>query len=141
MKKWLVGLLMSLTLVFALAACSDGDDGNANGNNNGDGGDYDHVDQMKEDGKATIGIADEKPYAYEEDGELKGVAVDVAKEVLVELGVDEVDGQLADFGELIPGLQANKVDLITASMAITAERSDTVEFVDAEIIYGERWVV
>src|SRR5699024_12088420 len=71
MKKWLVGLLMSLTLVFALAACSDGDDGNANGNNNGDGGDSDHFDQMKEDGKATIGFADEKPYAYEEDGELR----------------------------------------------------------------------
>jgi len=141
MKKWLVGLLMSLTLVFALAACSDGDDGNANGNNNGDGGDSDHFDQMKEDGKATIGFADEKPYAYEEDGELKGVAVDVAKEVLGELGIDEVDGQLADFGELIPGLQANKFDLITASMAITPERCENVEFGEPEVIYGEGLVV
>src|SRR5699024_8915277 len=94
MMNWVMGRLIRLTLVFALAACSDGDDGNANGNNNGDGGDSDHFDQMKEDGKATIGFADEKPYAYEEDGELKGVAVDVAKEVLGELGIDEVDGQL-----------------------------------------------
>src|SRR5699024_3918165 len=108
MKKWMVGLLMSLTLVFALAACSDGDDGNANGNKNRYGGDSDHLDQMKDAGKATIGCADEQPYAYEEDGELKGVAVDVAKEVLGGLGIAEVDGQLADFGELIPVLQANK---------------------------------
>src|SRR5690625_1400094 len=122
MKKWLVGLLMSLTLVFALAACSDGDDGNANGNNNGDGGDSDHFDQMKEDGKATIGFADEKPYAYEEDGELKGVAVDVAKEVLSMMGIDNVEGQLADFGQLIPGLQANNFDIIASSNEVKVER-------------------
>lgn len=143
MKKWLVGLFMSLALVFALAACSDGDNENANadGDSDGDGGDSNHLEQMKEDGKATIGFADEKPYAYEEDGELKGVAVDVATEILNELGVDEIDGQLADFGELIPGLQANKYDLITASMAITPDRCENVEFGEPEVVYGEGLVV
>src|SRR5699024_1833333 len=103
MKKWLVGLLMSLTLVFALAVGSGGKDGNARGSTNGDGEDSRDLDKMKEDGKATCGSADERPYAYEEDGELKGVAVDVATEILGDLGIEEVDGQLADFGELIPG--------------------------------------
>lgn len=136
MKKWLGGIILSFALIFVLAACSsDNNDANAD-----DPEDSDRIDELKEDG-AVIGFADEKPYAYEEDGELKGVAVDVATKVLNDLGVEEVEGQLTDFGELIPGLQANKFDIITASMAITPERCENVEFGKPEVVYGEGMVV
>src|SRR5699024_2220856 len=117
MKKWPGGIRLSVALIFVLAACTiDNNDANESYRAQSD-----RLDELKEDG-AIIGFADEKPYAYEEDGELKGVAVDVATKVLNDLGVDDVEGQLTDFGELIPGLQANKFDIITASMAITPER-------------------
>ena len=144
MKKWLVGLLFSLALVFALGACSSGDDENAGGNNNGDnnsGDSSNHLEELQDKGSVTIGFADEKPYAYEEDGELKGVAVDIATEVLNELGIDEIDGQLAEFGQLIPGLQADKFDIITASMAINGDRCENVAFGEPEVKYGEGLVV
>ena len=51
-------------------------------------------------------------YAYEEDGELKGGAVAIAKAVFENLGIEEVDGHLSDFRQLIPGLkQENSMSL------------------------------
>src|SRR5699024_5085475 len=96
---------------------------------------------LQDSGKVKIGFADEKPYAYEEDGELKGVAVDVATEVLNRMGIDDVEGQLSDFGELIPGLKAKKFDVVTASMAITGERCENVDFGEPEVLYGEGLIV
>src|SRR5699024_365613 len=119
-----------------LVACTiDNNDANAD-----DPEDSDRLEELKEDG-AIIGFDDEKPYAYEEDGELKGVAVDVATEVLNEMGIDDVEGQLTDFGELIPGLKAKKFDIVTASMAITPERCENVAFGEPEVVYGEGLVV
>ena len=88
-----------------------------------------------------VGFANEKPYAYEEDGELKGGAVAIAKAVFENLGIEEVDGQLSDFGQLIPGLGAGKFDVITAGMAITPDRCDSVDFGEPEMQYGEGLIV
>ena len=143
MKKWLTGLLLSLALVFALAACGSDDDSADGGNegDSGDSGDGSRLAELQDSGTVVVGFADEKPYAYEEDGELKGVAVDVATEVLKELGIENVEGQLAEFGQLIPGLQAKKFDIITASMAITGERCENVAFGEPEVLYGEGLIV
>lgn len=136
MKKWLVGLVLGLTLVLALAACSSGDS-----DTNADGGDSGRLAELQDSGTIVVGFADEKPYAYEEDGELKGVAVDVATEVLKSMGIDNVESQLSDFGELIPGLQAKKYDIITASMAITGDRCENAAFGNPEVLYGEGLIV
>src|SRR5699024_3562416 len=97
MKKWLLGAALSFALIFALAACSDDDDASGDGDS-GDSGDSDRVAELQDEGTVVVGFADEKPYAYEEDGELKGVAVDVATKVLNDMGIDNVEGQLTDFG-------------------------------------------
>src|SRR5699024_12673925 len=99
MKKWLGGIMLSVALIFVLAACSsDNNDANAD-----DPADSDRLDELKEDG-AIIGFADEKPYAYKEDGEIKGVAVDVETKVLKELGRDEVINQMIEFKKLNMGI-------------------------------------
>lgn len=139
MKKWFLGFMFSFVLIFALAACSGDDETSGDGDSEGE--EANRLSELQEEGKVVVGFADEKPYAYEEDGELKGVAVDVATEVLSMMGIDEVEGQLADFGELIPGLQAKKFDIITASMAITPERCENVDFGEPEVVYGEGLVV
>src|SRR5690625_5105723 len=150
MKKWLVGLVLGLALVFALAACSSGDSDDTSAddatdateeNNSSEGGESSRLAELKESGKIVVGFANEKPYAYQEGDELKGVAVDVATEVLNRLGIDEVEGHLADFGELIPGLEAKKFDIITASMAIIPDRCENVAFGEPEVLYGEGLIV
>lgn len=132
MKKISLGIMM-LTLLLFVAACGNGD-GNASGEKN-------VLEELQEKGKVTVGFANEKPYAYEEDGELKGAAVEIAKEVLGNLGIEEVEGQLSEFGNLIPGLNAGKFDLVTAGMAITPDRCENVAFGEPEIQYGEGLIV
>lgn len=134
MKK-IVTAIVLLTVTVMLAACgsSSDKDSKASGKN--------QLDSIKDKGKVVIGFANEKPYAYQEGDELKGAAVDIAKAVFKELGVDEVEGKLADFSQLIPGLKASKFDVITAGMAITPDRCKTVAFGEPEMTYGEGLIV
>lgn len=134
MKKSAIGVLAVLLLVL-LAACGNGDSDSSSSK------DGSKLDNLKEKGVVKVGFANEKPYAYEEDGELQGAAVAIAKAVFENLGVAEVDGQLSDFGQLIPGLGAGKYDVITAGMAITPDRCSSVSFGEPEIKYGEGLIV
>lgn len=125
MRKVLLASILFLSFI-VLAAC---------------GSDDDTLDKLQEEGVVKIGFANEKPYAYEEDGELKGAAVDIAKAVFKELGIDEVESQLADFGDLIAGLDAGRYDVVTAGMAITPDRCENVTFGEPEMKYGEGIIV
>ncbi|GGJ66667.1 ectoine/hydroxyectoine ABC transporter substrate-binding protein EhuB [Virgibacillus salexigens] len=137
MKKLLLMLVLGLTM-FALAAC--GSDDSASGEDGESSGSK--LDELKEAGTVTIGFANEKPYAYEgEDGELKGAAVDIAAAVFKELGVENMDSKLADFGQLIPGLKAGQFDVITAGMAINPDRCENAAFGEPEMKYGEGLIV
>ncbi|WP_217587322.1 ectoine/hydroxyectoine ABC transporter substrate-binding protein EhuB [Lentibacillus saliphilus] len=133
MKKLLLTSVLGLLLI-ALAACGSNDD------TSGDG-DSGKLAELKEAGTVKIGFADEKPYAYEEDGELKGAAVDIAKAVFKELGVEEVEGHLSEWDNLISGLNAEKFDVITAGMAIKPDRCENVAFGEPEMKYGEGMIV
>ncbi|TDF97284.1 ectoine/hydroxyectoine ABC transporter substrate-binding protein EhuB [Paenibacillus piri] len=94
--------------------------------------------KVKEQGYATIGFANEKPYAYKTaDGQLTGEAVEIAKVILERLGVKEVRGELTEFGSLIGGLQAKRFDMITAGMFINPQRSKAVLFANPEYSIGE----
>lgn len=128
---------MTMALLFVVAACGS-DDSKESGDSSKD---KSVLDELREKGKVTVGFANEKPYAYEEDGELKGAAVEIAKQVLNNLGIEEVEGRLSDFGNLIPGLNAGKFDLITAGMAITPDRCENTAFGEPEIQYGEGLIV
>ncbi|MHA6260577.1 ectoine/hydroxyectoine ABC transporter substrate-binding protein EhuB [Sporosarcina sp. CAU 1771] len=130
MKKASMGLMLVAVLLI-VAACG----------NDKASEETSILEELREKGTVTVGFANEKPYAYEEDGELKGAAVEIAKKVLGNLGIDEVKGQLSDFGNLIPGLNAGKFDLVTAGMAITPNRCENVAFGEPEIKYGEGLIV
>ena len=106
-----------------------------------DGSGDNSLENLKEKGKVTVGFANEKPYAYEEDGELKGAAVDIAKAVFKELGIDDVEGKLSDFGQLVSGVNARQFDVVTAGMAINPDRCENVAFGEPEMQYGEGLIV
>src|SRR5699024_5020737 len=122
-----------------LAACG-GDDGDSEENGGAEQGSG-ALEALQESGTVTVGFANEAPYAYEEDGELKGAAVDIATAVFAELGVDNVESQLADFAQLIPGVQAGQFDVVTAGMAIQPDRCENALFGEPEMQYGEGLVV
>lgn len=139
MKKIFVLLVVGFAIL--LAACGSGsdDEGSSNGGESSEGGGK--LAELQEKGSVTIGFANEKPYAYEENGEIKGEAVDIAIAVFKELGIEKVESKLADFSQLIPGVQAGQFDVITAGMAILPERCENALFAEPEMKYGEGLIV
>lgn len=134
MKKLFFTSVIFFALVL-LAACGSDTNGNAD-DDSGDG--ESKLEQLKDEGVIKVGFADEKPYGYEDDdGELTGASVETAKAVFKELGIDEVDGQLADYDNLVPGVDAGKFDAITSGLAITPDRCENVEFGEPDMKYGE----
>lgn len=100
------------------------------------------LDKLRKQGYVEVGFANEKPYAYQTtDGELTGEAVEVARAIFKNLGVNELRGNLVEFSALIPGLKAKKFDVITAGMFITPERAKQVAFANPEYSIGEALAV
>ncbi|MBG9794035.1 amino acid ABC transporter substrate-binding protein [Paenibacillus dendritiformis] len=100
------------------------------------------LEKARREGYVTVGFANEKPYAYATpDGQLTGEAVEVAREVLKRMGIEEMNGVLTEFGSLIPGLKAKRFDIITAGMFINSERSREVAFANPEYSIGEALAV
>lgn len=98
--------------------------------------------ELQESGSITIGVANEVPFGYiGDDGEPTGIAPDVARAVLEELGITEIDAQVVEFGELIGGLQAGQFDMITAGMYITEERAEQIFFSDPDYCVAESLAV
>ncbi|WP_414714857.1 ectoine/hydroxyectoine ABC transporter substrate-binding protein EhuB [Sporosarcina koreensis] len=130
MRNFKIGILV-IVMALLVSACDSGESTSGGST----------LESLQEKGVVKVGFANEKPYAYEEDGELKGGAVAIATAVFENLGIEEVDGHLSDFGQLIPGLGAGKFDVITAGMAITPDRCDSVDFGEPEMQYGEGLIV
>ncbi|MEX1021818.1 MAG: ectoine/hydroxyectoine ABC transporter substrate-binding protein EhuB [Dehalococcoidia bacterium] len=119
----------------ALVGCDDdGDgDGNGDGGNGGATTGGSVLEQARERGYITIGFANEAPYGFaNEAGEVTGEAPEVAKVIMAELGVPEVQGVVTTFASLIPGLQAGRFDVIAAGMFINADRCGQIQFSDPD---------
>jgi len=115
-----------------------GNAGTDHSGDNGSGAASGTLAKAIEQGYITIGFANENPYAYkDENGNLTGEAVEIAKVILKNLGVNEVRGELTEFGALIGGLQAERFDMITAGMFVNPDRCAAVLFANPEYSIGE----
>jgi polar amino acid transport system substrate-binding protein len=92
------------------------------------GGGGDKLAKVKKDGFITVGFAGEAPYAYQEGGKLTGEAPSVHREIWKAIGVNDLRGVQVDFGQLIPGLIANRFDVVAAGMFILPERCRQAAF-------------
>lgn len=93
-------------MVLVLAACGNGngDGGGEEGSGEGGSESEGRVAELQEAGTVNVGFANEPPYAYQnsDSGELEGANIEIAKAVFQEMGIEEVNGHLTDWGELIP---------------------------------------
>lgn len=121
--KGLAAATSILALTLTLGACGGSDS------------DKSTLQKAIDDGKISVGFAGEAPYSFEEGGELQGASVSLAKAVFKELGVEDVEGVNTEFGSLIPGLNADRFDAISAGMSILPDRCEQAAFGDPEFMY------
>jgi polar amino acid transport system substrate-binding protein len=122
--KALAGSLLAMALI---AACSstDPETGASKGNT---------LDRVTADKKVNVGFANERPYAYQDGGDLKGEAPAVHKYIFDQIGGIELEPKLFEFGALIQALNADRVDVVTAGMFITPERCQEASFSNPEYV-------
>ncbi|MCM2557161.1 ectoine/hydroxyectoine ABC transporter substrate-binding protein EhuB [Alcaligenes faecalis] len=89
-----------------------------------------------------VAVANEIPYGYMDmSGKAQGAGPEVAQAIMERLGVKEIKWETANFGSLIPGLQAKRFDMVAAEMAILPQRCNTVLFSEPNSSYGEGLLV
>ncbi|MDT8464651.1 ectoine/hydroxyectoine ABC transporter substrate-binding protein EhuB [Alcaligenes nematophilus] len=100
------------------------------------------LEQVKERGVIRVAVANEIPYGYMDmSGKAQGAGPEVAQAIMERLGVKEIKWETANFGSLIPGLQAKRFDMVAAEMAILPQRCNTVLFSEPNSSYGEGLLV
>lgn len=102
------------------------------------GGDDAETDEAAADSgeeTITVAIAGEEPYSYlNDDGEPEGATIALAEEIFGEMGYT-VEAELTDWDSLIPGLNADRYEAVSAGMSILPERCEQASFAEPEIMY------
>ncbi|MFF4958447.1 ectoine/hydroxyectoine ABC transporter substrate-binding protein EhuB [Streptomyces sp. NPDC001222] len=107
---------------------------------NSRGGDL--LGRLRAQGVVRLGIAGEIPFGYiDKDGKLTGEAPELAKVVFRRLGVDRVQPVPTEFGSLIPGLNSQQFDVVSAGMYVTPDRCQQVVFADPDYQMLDSFIV
>lgn len=86
------------------------------------------LQRVRDAGTVKIGIAGEVPYGYTEGDKVTGEAPEVARAVFKAMGIDEIEPEQVEFGQLIQALNAGQYDMVAAGMAILPDRCENAQF-------------
>ena len=100
------------------------------------------LSELQKKGTIRIAVANEIPYGYTDlEGNAKGAGPEVIQHLMKNLGIEKIEWQTTNFGSLIPGLRADRFDVVAAEMAILPQRCDQVLFSEPNSSYCEGLLV
>ncbi|MFX3636601.1 MAG: glutamate ABC transporter substrate-binding protein [Candidatus Pristimantibacillus sp.] len=143
-KKWMkVSLMLVVLSVCVLAGCSGNKENKGDGNT---GTAASSLDAIKKRGKLIIGVKfDTKLFGLMNPAskEVEGFDIDIAKALAKSILGDETKIELKEVTSKtrIPMLDNNEIDLIIATMTITEERREQVEFSEVYFEAGQSLLV
>ena len=99
------------------------------------------IDRIQQRGLLTVGMTGNMPplNMTSKEGELMGYEVDLARAMAKAMGV-KAKLETMPFAELLPALQAGKIDMIMSNMTITPGRNLKVAFVGPYFISGKAFL-
>ena len=88
------------------------------------------LDRIVESGTIRVGVNPNfKPFSYLDENQMRvGVDIDIAQRLATALGVELELTAPGTFGELIPLLVDDRIDIVVAGMSITFDRATMVNF-------------
>jgi len=102
----------------------------------------DTLENLREQGYATVAVANEPPYSdIKSDGYVTGAAPDVARAVMKKLGVPEIKAQVVPYGSMIPALLARRVDMATSGLYIKPDRCKAIIYSEPDLCGAEAFAV
>lgn len=100
------------------------------------------MDRIEAGETVRIGFANEVPWAYPGEGNAPlGFVNAYVIGVLGEMGYDNIEPVVTEWGGLIPGLMANRFDIVTGGMYILKERCENISFSDPMGTFGDAFIV
>jgi polar amino acid transport system substrate-binding protein len=100
------------------------------------------TDRLKDGHKLRLGFGTAVPWAYAGDnGEALGFVNMIALTVLEEMGITEHETKVFEWSGLIPGINANRSDMITGGMYILKSRCANINFSDPIGVFGDAMLV
>lgn len=100
------------------------------------------MDRIESGKTIRLGFANEIPWAYPGEGNKPlGFANVITIGILKEMGYTNLEPVVTDWGGLIPGLKANRFDIITGGMYILKSRCENVSFSEPIGIFGDAFIV
>ncbi len=131
MKKMIALLLTGLLALSLLTACGPAEPQNTAGNSQSteDAAGADHLSRIQEAGKIVVAMEGTwSPWTYhDENDELVGYDVEVAKAIAEKLGV-EVEFVEGEFDGLFAGMEAGRYDIVVNGVDIDEERAEKYDF-------------
>jgi polar amino acid transport system substrate-binding protein len=99
------------------------------------------IDRIQKSGTLTVGMTGNMPplNMTSKEGELMGYEVDLARAMAKAMGV-KAKLEVMPFAELLPALEAGKIDLIISNMTITPGRNLKVAFVGPYFTSGKAFM-
>jgi len=100
------------------------------------------MDRIESGETIRLGFANEVPWAYPgKNNTPLGFANAITIGILEEMGYENLEPVVTDWGGLIPGLKANRFDIITGGMYILNSRCQNVAFSEPIGIFGDAFIV
>jgi polar amino acid transport system substrate-binding protein len=102
---------------------------------------YPVIDRIQQRGELAVGMTGEMPplNMTTRDGMIIGLEVDLARRMAQAMGVDLRLQQIA-FPDLLPALQAGKVDMVLSGMTMTPQRNMRAAFVGPYFVSGKSFL-
>lgn len=98
--------------------------------------------EVQKSGTLRVAVANEIPYGYMDlDGKAKGAGPETIAHIAEQLGIKNIEWTTTNFGSLIPGLQADRYDVVAAEMAILPQRCEQIIYSEPNSSYGEGLLV
>ncbi|MFZ3578440.1 amino acid ABC transporter substrate-binding protein [Virgibacillus sp. DJP39] len=134
MKKRILISIISFGFVLLLTACGSGEENAGNEENNAGSVDKNLYESIQDKGEILIGTEGTYPpfTFHNEEGELTGFDVEVAREVAERIGVKAVFKE-TKWDSMFAGLNSERFDMVANQVGITPERQEKYAFSDPYI--------